>query len=81
MEHYEIRLRGHLDSSWSDWFEGLAIINEADQTVLRGLLRDQAALYGILLKIRDLGLELLSLNPTTFSRPGSSLSEEKSKFF
>lgn len=72
MDYFEIRLEGQLDSSWSEWFEGLAIANEGTgQTVLRGPLRDQAALYGILLKIRDLGLALLSVN----SRP---VSDEKS---
>jgi hypothetical protein len=53
---------GHLDPSWEDWFEGLEITHEEQgSTLLTGSLRDQAALYGILLKIRQLGLTLLSL--------------------
>ena len=59
----EIRIRGHLDRRWSDWFEGLAITYPADdETRLRGPVRDQAALHGLLAKIRDLGLTLLSVN-------------------
>ncbi len=63
MEYFEIRLKGQLDRSWSEWFEGLAIDYEgSDKTLLRGSLADQAALFGVLLKIRDLGLTLLSVN-------------------
>jgi hypothetical protein len=59
---YEIRIEGHLATDWSDWFEGLAIRQDpGGETVLSGLL-DQAALYGILIKIRDLGLVLVSVN-------------------
>jgi hypothetical protein len=59
---YSIRIQGHLDPSWEDWFEGLEITHEEQgSTLLTGSLRDQAALYGILLKIRQLGLTLLSL--------------------
>jgi hypothetical protein len=66
MEYFEIRLKGRLDPGWSEWFEGLAVTNEGTgQTVLHGSLPDQAALFGILLKIRDLGLQLLSVT----SRP------------
>lgn len=57
-----IRLKGHLDPSWQDWFEGLAIVHAASgTTILRGRLSDQAALYGVLLKLRRLNLVLLSL--------------------
>ena len=63
MDYFEIKVKGHLDSVWSEWFEGLTITTEGrEQTVLRGPLPDQAALFGILLKIRDLGLVLLSVN-------------------
>jgi hypothetical protein len=59
----EIRVRGHLDRRWSDWFEGLAITYPAaDETCLIGRVRDQPALHGLLAKIRDLGLTLLSVN-------------------
>jgi hypothetical protein len=59
---YHIRLKGHLDSQWSAWFEGMTISNEPNgESVLRGSLADQAALHGVLIKIRDLGLPLLSV--------------------
>ncbi len=57
-----IRIQGHLDPSWQDWFEGLAIIHEdAGTSRLSGFLTDQAALHGILAKLRGLGLTLLAL--------------------
>ena len=60
---YEIRLKGHLDQHWSAWLEGLTITYDSDDnTVLRGPLLDQAALHGVLIKIRDLGVLLLSVN-------------------
>jgi hypothetical protein len=64
--HYEIRLEGVLDQRWTDWFEGLQITSEDDQTLLSGPLPDQPALHGVLVKVRDLGLCLISvrrLNP------------------
>jgi len=62
MPTYHIRLKGHLDDHWSAWFEHMTISNEADGTaVLHGPLPDQAALYGVLIKIRDLGLPLLAV--------------------
>ena len=58
---YEIRVQGHLGSHWSTWFEGFTILHEgSDQTVLAGPM-DQAALHGLLAKIRDLGLPLVSV--------------------
>ncbi len=66
---YRFRVKGHLRSSWSDWLEGLTILQEPDgDTLLTGDLLDQAALHGILMKIRDLGLVLISVE---------RLSEEK----
>ena len=60
---YEIRIDGHLGSQWSDWFDGLAITLEDDgQTLLTGPVVDQAALHGLLRKVRDLGVPLLSVN-------------------
>jgi hypothetical protein len=60
-QRYEIRVRGHLAADWSDWFEGLAIRQEANgETTLSGLL-DQAALHGVLTRIRDLGLALVAV--------------------
>jgi hypothetical protein len=60
---YEIRVKGHLDPHWSAWFNGLTISYEEDgSTLLRGLLPDEAALHGVLMKIRDLALPLLAVN-------------------
>jgi hypothetical protein len=59
---YQIRVKGHLDRRWSDWFDGFTIIYPSDnETLLYGWVVDQAALHGLLVKIRDLGLSLLSL--------------------
>ena len=61
-ERYEIRLRGHLDSRWAAWFDGLSLSNENDgTTVIGGPVADQAALHGLLQKVRDLGLPLVSV--------------------
>lgn len=60
---YEIRVRGHLNSCWSDWFDGLKIVDGPDgEAVLAGKIADQAALHGLLAKIRDLGLPLVAVN-------------------
>jgi len=58
---YRIKLKGHLDHKWSDWFEEMAISYEGGETVLTGSLADQAALHGLLIRIRDLNLTLLSV--------------------
>lgn len=59
---YEIKLKGHLDQSWSSWLDGLAIEPQAHgETLVTGPVRDQTALHGLLNKIRDLGLLLLSV--------------------
>lgn len=60
---YQIRLKGHLGPTWTDWFEGLTITPEDNgETLLTGPLVDQAALYGVLKRVRDLGLPLLAVN-------------------
>ncbi len=60
---YQIRLKGHLDSEWTDWFDGLTITLEEDgNTLLTGPVIDQAALHGLLKKVRDLGMALVSVN-------------------
>ena len=60
---YEIRIAGHLPSQWSAWFEGLAVTLEPDgTTLLSGPVADQAALYGLLKKVRDLGMPLVAVN-------------------
>jgi hypothetical protein len=61
-QRYEIRVEGHLAADWSDWFEGLAVCQETNgETTLSGLM-DQAALHGVLAKVRDLGLVLVAVN-------------------
>ncbi|WP_242527398.1 hypothetical protein [Ktedonosporobacter rubrisoli] len=60
-QHYEIRIKGHLENRWADWFSGLTITREdRGETVLTGLV-DQAALHSLLRKVRDLGMPLLSV--------------------
>jgi hypothetical protein len=59
---YEIRLMGHLDSRWAAWFDGLSLTHDSDgTTVIRGPVVDQAALHGLLQKVRDIGLPLVSV--------------------
>ncbi len=61
---YQILIKGHLDSQWTDWFEGLTITLEEDgNTLLAGPVVDQAALHGLLKKVRDLGMPLISVIP------------------
>lgn len=68
-ERYEIRVEGHIGQAWSRWFDGLAVEELDDgSTRLRGALRDQAALHGLLDKIRDLGMTLLSVQRLTDDR-------------
>ena len=59
---YQIHLKGVLDSSWSDWFGGFSIAVQGDETILVGVVPDQPALHGILAKISDLGLSIISVN-------------------
>jgi hypothetical protein len=59
---YELRIRGHLGQHWSTWFDGLTLTHEDDgTTTLRGVVSDQSELHGLLAKVRDLGVPLLSL--------------------
>jgi hypothetical protein len=63
MPIYEIRVQGRLDQRWSSWFDGLTISYEGEEiTVLRGSLIDEAALHGVLIKVRDLALPLLAVS-------------------
>jgi hypothetical protein len=80
MSIFEIRVQGHLDQHWSSWFDGLTMSYDEDgTTLLRGNLVDDAALHGVLMKVRDLAIPLLSVNrvsiPTcdkSFEKRGSS---------
>jgi hypothetical protein len=63
MSWYEIRVQGQIDRQWADWFAGLTITYDTDDsTLLRGSIVDQAALHGVLIRVRDLSLTLLSVN-------------------
>ena len=63
-QHYEIRVKGHLDETWADWFDGMTITHEYNgETRLNGSLPDQAALHGVLNRLRNLGVQLISVNP------------------
>ena len=67
---YEIRLRGRLDPRWSAWFDGMTLTTADDgTTTLRGPVTDQAALHGLLQKVRDLGVPLLSVSPLDPEQP------------
>ena len=67
---YQIRLRGHLGSQWTDWFGGLTImLEEGGDTLLTGPVIDQAALHGLLKKVRDLGMPLVSVSPVEPAPP------------
>jgi len=82
--YYEIRLKGHLEDRWVKWFDGLAItLDENGNTLLSGPVIDQAALHGILKKVRDLGMPLVSVSsvepgpPTTLGRGQADQSDVK----
>ena len=72
---YEIRVKGHLASRWAAWFDGMSLTNESDGTTsIRGPVTDQAALHGLLQRLRDTGLPLISvtqLDPSTPTREGT----------
>ena len=63
MHRVEIRLKGYLDQNWSEWLDGVSLArSEDDETILTGYFTDQAALYGLIAKLRDLGVKLISVN-------------------
>ena len=64
MQQVEIRVEGQIDESWAEWFEGFTLTyTEQNQIILLGEIPDQAALYGTITKLRDLGLKLIAVNP------------------
>ena len=74
-DYYEIKIRGHLDPGWSDWLMGLKLTAlEGDVMLLSGSLPDQAALHGLLERIRDLNLKLISVTSGGSPAPGSESS-------
>ena len=77
-QYYEIRLKGHLEARWVKWFDGLSItLEDNGDTLLTGPVVDQAALHGLLKKVRDVGLPLLSVNPVQINRTNSKKGEMK----
>lgn len=69
-QRYEIRLAGHLDARWAEWFDGLAVSRHGDgTTIVRGSVADQAALHGLLQRVRDLGLPLVSVTQVETDHP------------
>jgi hypothetical protein len=67
---YQIRIKGHLGCQWTDWFEGLTItLEDNGDTLLTGPVVDQAALHGVIRKVRDLGMTLVSVSPV---KPGET---------
>ena len=75
---YEIRVKGHLDTRWAAWFDGLTIAHGGDgTTIIEGPVADQAALHGLLQKIRDLGLPLISVNHAAPGHPPASAAEAR----
>ena len=77
---YQIRLKGHLNRRWADWFDGLTItLEDNGDTLLTGPVVDQAALHGLLKKVRDLGMPLVSVNRIQFNKahPNRSMKGEK----
>ena len=63
MKRVEIRVKGQIDEQWSEWFDDLTLTHtDQDETILSGPVSDQAALYGLIAKLRDLGLPLVSVN-------------------
>jgi hypothetical protein len=68
MEQVEIHIKGQIDQNWSDWLSGLSIAHENNDTVLKGLVADQSALYGVLFQLSDLGIQLISLTSTAVSQ-------------
>ena len=70
---YQVRLKGHLNRQWTDWFGGLTItLEDNGDTLLTGPVTDQAALYGLLKKVRDLGIPLVSVNRVEPGRANAS---------
>ncbi len=81
MRQVEIRIEGHLDKSWMEWLEGFTFSYAEAETILTGKVKDQAALYGLITKLRDLGAKLVSVNsmPQTKEEPPPMISRSKNK--
>jgi hypothetical protein len=73
--HYEIRVEGVLGERWAGWFEGLQVSSEAGETIISGPVADQPALHGVLVKIRDLGMCLISVRRLDLGEAGTTTPE------
>jgi hypothetical protein len=77
-EYYEIKIKGYLDQRWEEWFAGLKLTHlEGDETLLSGTLPDQAALHGLLERVRDLNMTLISVTSGSSSKQDSDLESRK----
>lgn len=77
-EYYKIKIKGQLDQRWSEWFAGLELMHlDEDVTLLSGMVPDQPALHGLLERIRDLNLTLISVTCVTPSREDADQNNEK----
>ena len=79
---YQIKIQGFLDKEWADWFDGFSITHEPDgTTMLSGSVADQSALHGLLIRLRNLGMSLISVNPDNprGKDPGRSSNERREK--
>jgi hypothetical protein len=75
---YEIRVKGHLDARWADWFAGLSLTHAGDgTTVLAGVVADQAVLHGLLQRVRDLGVPLVSVARSERDGPASTPNDSR----
>ncbi|KAE8763918.1 hypothetical protein [Georgenia thermotolerans] len=74
---YEIRVQGRLDARWAAWFDGLSVLATDDGTTLRGPVADQAALHGVLQRVRDVGLPLLSVTQVEPGQPAAPAGEPR----